>query len=905
MADASDDRGDIAPGETGDPGSDASDDRSDNPHGKTRDPDPGHGGDDGEGDDREGTPQGKTKDPGSGDGDDEGPDLGAGRRRARDRSRRSDDPARGGVRARGTQPGSDRPHVEAHGDRKAPRLGICCSGGGIRSAAFNLGALQSLDEAGLLRRADHLSAVSGGSYIASAYAVASRHSDPALLAERPAFAPGTPEERWVRNHCSYLANSFGDTLRVIAVALVGLLANLLFFATLLWTLARPLGWFYAWWQPGLRVPARCGPGLSAEAAEEAGCFAPAALTDMQGWYTATAALLVGGLALTLWVRMFQPGWPLRPTLRRVAGVLLVAGATVGLVAVALPELIVFTRNVLGGEADTGVVGTGVGDGSASDKGAANLGAIATFGGAATAVAMVVQLGRPLRAAATVGTRVVAGAERWTQRLSRGLRRLATTVLGALIGPAALAAVALLFLNGGAQSRRPSGGELARWAVAAGFTLVMLWFADVTSWSLHPLYKWRLARTFAVVRVPGGPGAPEGKAALLPYEKPLKLSEFARDQFPGGTDDRPAFPELLVCAAANVSDQGATPPGRSSLSFVFSPTTVGHPGRVVVTSAAPWWRRLLWPAQTEQATEPSPRLEMDTGSYEQRIGRRRTRDITLSAAVAMSGAAIAPSMGKMTRPVHRFLLALTNVRLGVWLPNPAYMPAGCSPGNRRSWPANPRQVRLLFEVAGRHRVRSRFLYVTDGGHVENLGLLELLRRGCTTIICLDAAGGSTTRFSTLGEAIALAASELNVRISIDPAVMGVRTDGLNACDHVTGTIDYPDGTKGTLVYGKALVTAGSPWDVRAYGSKDGQFPVHPTTDQLFSGETFDAYQALGRCVGAGCAAEVTQRAPESAGAAAPETDRPRVVHQVRVEAADRLPACVADIRAVAAAASELP
>ena len=59
----------------------------------------------------------------------------------------------------------------------ASGIGICCSGGGIRSAAFNLGALQSLDEADVLRRADHLSAVSGGSYIASAYAIASRYSD--------------------------------------------------------------------------------------------------------------------------------------------------------------------------------------------------------------------------------------------------------------------------------------------------------------------------------------------------------------------------------------------------------------------------------------------------------------------------------------------------------------------------------------------------------------------------------------------------------------------------------------------------------------------------------------------------------------------------------------------------------
>ena len=48
------------------------------------------------------------------------------------------------------------------------RTGICCSGGGIRSAAFNLGALQSLQAEGELQRASYLAAVSGGSYIAAA-----------------------------------------------------------------------------------------------------------------------------------------------------------------------------------------------------------------------------------------------------------------------------------------------------------------------------------------------------------------------------------------------------------------------------------------------------------------------------------------------------------------------------------------------------------------------------------------------------------------------------------------------------------------------------------------------------------------------------------------------------------------
>lgn len=727
-------------------------------------------------------------------------------------------------------------------------IGICCSGGGIRSAAFNLGALQALDEADVLRRADYLSAVSGGSYIASAYAVASRYSDENALADDRPFAPGTPEEAWVRNHCSYLTNSVTDTVRLAAVAAVGLLANLVFFTALLWTVARPLGWFYAWWQPSLRVPGDCTAGLSADTAWAAGCYDQVGLTGLGPWALAAGGIALGGVVLSLGVRMFQPGWPLRQTLRRVAALLVAAGALVALIALVLPELIVFTRNVLGGNPETGPVSESTGVGSSSDKGGANLGFVATVGGTVTLLALVLQVGGTLRRAAVTGGRAFATATSWTKRLSGGLRRIANMVLGALIGPVALAAGALFILNGGAQTERPSTGELLLWGVMAVLTLAMLWFADVTAWSLHPLYKWRLARTFAVHRVVDQRG--HRKAVPVPYERLLRMSDLTPEQFPGHEPGSPVFPELLVCASVNVSDPGTTPPGQSSLSFVFGPREIGSPNTVVVPEPTPWWRRLLYPAQTEEATETLGPLRMPTHAYEQSVGEHRQRDITISAAVAMSGAAVAPSMGKMTRAPLRFLLALTNVRLGVWLPNPIRPP-------RSAVPANPRQVRLLYEVVGRHRVRSTFLYVTDGGHIENLGLLELLRRECTTIVCLDAAGGSTTTFSTLGEAIALAASELNVRIEIDPAQrLASKGDGTNAADHTVGRIFYPGGKVGKLIYGKALVTQASPWDVRAYAAKDERFPATPTSDQLFSGETFDAYQALGRHVGRQCAAEVT-------------------------------------------------
>jgi hypothetical protein len=732
-------------------------------------------------------------------------------------------------------------------------VGICCSGGGIRSAAFNLGALQALDEAGVLREADYLSAVSGGSYITSAYAIATATSDPELLAEAPAFARGTPEESWVRNHCSYVANGLVDSLQAAGVAVVGFVANLVFLTTLLWALTRPLGWLYAAWDPDLRVTPGCTAGLSAGEATARGCFDRAAFSP-PGWAVpAVGWLLLASVVITMIVRVFRPPWLWRATLRRVAALLLVAGGAVALVTIALPELIVFTRNVLGGGPDTGPVSAATGAGSSSDKGGANLGLIAGFGGAATVAVVALEVGRPLRQAAETGVRTVSALARRTRSLSRGLRRLANTLLGAIIGPVALAAGAVLILNGGAQGARPSRGEILLWAGMVAVFAVMALFADVTSWSLHPFYKWRLARTFAVRRIKDGEGtyAVRGKAAPLPYQQLTRLSMFAPDKLPTDAEGR-TFPEVLVCAAVNVSDSGVTPPGWGALSWVFSPSKVGCEDPVVIPASRTWWRRLLQPAEREPKPPVTYRPTWkETAEYEELLGRRG-RDVTLSAAVAISGAAMAPTMGKMTNPLLRFVLALTNVRLGVWLPNPRNMPRP-SVDHALGPQPSPRQHRLLFEVLGWHRARSKFLYVTDGGHVENLGMYELLRRRCRTIVCLDAAGGSTTRLSTLGEAVALA-PRVGASIEIDPQELIEVAQGCNKRNHVVGRIRYDgeDEPSGWLVYGKAVVTRDCPWDVRAYAVKDERFPVHPTGDQVYGGETFDAYQSLGRHVGASCA-----------------------------------------------------
>ena len=220
------------------------------------------------------------------------------------------------------------------------------------------------------------------------------------------------------------------------------------------------------------------------------------------------------------------------------------------------------------------------------------------------------------------------------------------------------------------------------------------------------------------------------------------------------------------------------------------------------------------------------------------------------------------MGKKNRPALRFLLALANIRLGVWVPNPRWV-AGLEDRkwDRRSHP-RARPSYLIRELLGRNRIDKRYLYVSDGGHYENLGLVELLRRGCTQVYCFDASGGESLR--ELGDAIALARSELGVEIAFDSAQLdALRPMGDSEqakSETATGTILYSDGTPGTLVYARNVLTARVPWDVKAYHEADPAFPHNPTSDQLYTDQKFEGYRALGALAGKHAVARMVAKHP---------------------------------------------
>src|SRR5262245_27239936 len=142
----------------------------------------------------------------------------------------------------------------------APLVGLALSGGGIRSAAFNMGVLQTLARSGLLPRIDYLSTVSGGGYIGACLTWLRAHvpvKASQKLGELPlADGTGTVLD-WLRAHGRYLITGKGLSGWTLAASILsGTLLNL-FVLLPVFLLAIGLAtgdWFEFGWPPHLALP---------------------------------------------------------------------------------------------------------------------------------------------------------------------------------------------------------------------------------------------------------------------------------------------------------------------------------------------------------------------------------------------------------------------------------------------------------------------------------------------------------------------------------------------------------------------------------------------------------------------------------------------------------------------------
>jgi hypothetical protein len=165
--------------------------------------------------------------------------------------------------------------------------------------------------------------------------------------------------------------------------------------------------------------------------------------------------------------------------------------------------------------------------------------------------------------------------------------------------------------------------------------------------------------------------------------------------------------------------------------------------------------------------------------------------------------------------------------------------------------------LYAEAAGHTSYRATWMNVSDGGHYDNLGLVEALQRraelGVTHVLVLDASGDKADTFFTLGGSIALARSDAATEVTLDPRQMifplepgmAALANGQVVRPWAAGTLTAPAGTAPSpLVVCKLGWWKSAPWDVCAYAAGHSSYPTEPTLDQLYDFAEFDAYRELG-------------------------------------------------------------
>jgi hypothetical protein len=260
--------------------------------------------------------------------------------------------------------------------------------------------------------------------------------------------------------------------------------------------------------------------------------------------------------------------------------------------------------------------------------------------------------------------------------------------------------------------------------------------------------------------------------------------------------------------------------------------------------------LAWQQRKAQSFTASP---LFCGSWN--LGYRRSNEygingqlrkaITLGTAMAISGAAASPNMGYHSAPAVTFLLAFFNVRLGWWLGNPG------AAGRQTFHRSCPRiAVRpLLAETFGLTDAANPYVYLSDGGHFENLGLYEMVLRRCHYIVVSDGSCDTDRSFTDLGNAIRKIRIDLGIDIEIETELLEIETaHGMSRAHFALGVIRYDrvdaGAPAGLLIYLKPSLTGNEPADVTEYASGHPEFPHEPTADQFFDESQFESYRALG-------------------------------------------------------------
>ena len=403
------------------------------------------------------------------------------------------------------------------------------------------------------------------------------------------------------------------------------------------------------------------------------------------------------------------------------------------------------------------------------------------------------LGRSAQSFGAAATADKTGAAWWTGMMREAAIALATLLFAAtlfmLLGRLGAIIVERLvsLLDGVSWLDRP-------WLIAPVVVILLLLVSaycgariNINRFSLHGVYRNRLARAFIGTARPPDERKPDAYTRFDPGDN-LRM----QDLYQGKEQRGILFPvvnvtlNLLEGAPSGWAERKAAP-------FTITPLRAGA--------------ACLGEKDAQGDAEGRYVRTADYGGQEHESGHEDVKSgITLGTAMTISGAAVSPNQGYHSSPATAFLMTLFDVRLGAWLPNP---------GVAQRWtPAKPSNALLpLFnEMFGRANDQRADVYLSDGGHFDNLGVYEMLRRQCRLIVVIDAGCDPEYHYVDLGRALRMASIDLHVTVDfIAPVIKGDAS--LNASGALA-RVSYCDGSKGLLLYLKPWRPNNMPADVLA-------------------------------------------------------------------------------------------
>lgn len=367
--------------------------------------------------------------------------------------------------------------------------------------------------------------------------------------------------------------------------------------------------------------------------------------------------------------------------------------------------------------------------------------------------------------------------------------------------------------------------LAAWCMVA---VIIGWFTNINYVSLHRFYRDRLMEAF----LPDPETVTSGVSGPARRADEMRISE-VWDPNPGST-----FGPLHIVNTnvVLVNSKMRKYRVRGGDSFMLSPIFCG-------SNATGW----------------------------QRSDTVMDGDLTLASAMATSGAAANPRAGVGGRGVTRnhflsLVMTLLNFRLGYWIARPS----NTELVKRRPNHFNPSGWFSIPSVG--YSETDSFLELSDGGHFENLGMYELVRRRCGLIIVCDGGHDSQTAYADFLTALQRIEQDFGATVSFDVTVGqgsdakpsgpeqliarasdGTYPKGAEYAEkgYFVATIDYgerrgggPWPEKGILIYLKTTMIEGMSMKARGYKGANPDFPDESTADQFFDEEQFEAYREVG-------------------------------------------------------------